>query len=146
MSETHAGHCLCGAVKLEGRGSPKIEICHCDMCLHWHGAPGMAVMFEDRVHVVAGEEYIGVYESSDWAERAFCKKCGTTLYFKLKGDDAPHGAQAGLFDLPQGLTIHEEIFVDEQPDYYRFDTNAPRFTGAEMMKRFEDYIAKQNKT
>ena len=145
MPETYEGHCLCGAVRLEGRGSPKIEICHCDMCLHWHGSPGMAVMFDDRAHVVAGEDCVSVYESSDWAERAFCKICGTTLFYKLKGEDAPHGAQAGLFDLPKGLAIHEEIFVDEQPDYYRFDTNAPRFTGAEMMKRFEDYMAKKNK-
>lgn len=143
MSETCQGNCLCGAVKLEGRGAPKIEICHCSMCLHWHGAPGMAVMFEDRAHVIAGAENVAVYESSDWAERAFCKTCGTTLYYKLKGEDAPHGAQAGLFDLPEGLSIHEEIFVDEQPDYYRFDTTAPRLTGAEMMERFAAYMAKK---
>ncbi|MEM7768724.1 MAG: GFA family protein, partial [Pseudomonadota bacterium] len=115
----------------------------CDMCQHWHGGPAMAIMFEDRVHVVAGEDQIGVYESSAWAERAFCKTCGTTLYYRLKSEDAPYGAQAGLFDLPKGFSIHEEIFVDEQPDYYRFDTTAPRLTGAQVMKRFEKQMAKK---
>lgn len=96
----------------------------------------MVAMFEDGVTVTGGDDYVATYESSDWAERAFCKTCGTTLYYQLKEADAPHGSQAGLFDLPTGLSIHEEIFVDEQPDYYRFDTDAPRLTGAEVMARY----------
>ena len=144
MTDTYQGHCLCGAVQLEGHGAPKVEICHCDMCRRWHGGPAMSVMFDDGVSIVSGHEHIGVYESSDFAERAFCKICGSKLYYKLKAEAEPYGAQAGLFDLPKGLSIHEEIFVDEQPDYYRFDTDAPRFTGADMMKRFEAYMEKQN--
>ena len=56
-----------------------------------------------------------------------------------------HSSQAGLFALPEGLSIHEEIFVDEQPDYYRFDSDAPRITSAEMLERFEKYEAEQQK-
>lgn len=145
MASTHKGHCLCGTVTLEGRGEPKIEVCHCSMCLHWHGAPGIAVMFEEGVQVVSGEDAIRGFQSSDWAERVFCTNCGSTLYYRLLDSDSIHGAQAGLFDLPQGLRIHEEIFVDEQPDYYRFDSDAPRITSAEMFERFAEYQAKQNK-
>jgi len=144
MTETCQGHCLCGAVQLEGRGAPEISVCHCDMCLHWHGAPGMAVMFKEGIRIIAGGDQVNVYKSSDFAERAFCRTCGSTLYYKLQDEAHPFGAQAGLFDLPAGLSIHEEIFVDEQPDYYRFDTHAPRFTGAEMMERFAAYMAKKN--
>ncbi|MEL6857310.1 MAG: GFA family protein [Pseudomonadota bacterium] len=143
MSEIYKGHCLCGAVQLEGRGAPKLEICHCDMCRRWHGSPAMAAAFEQGVHIVAGKEHIQAFQSSDWAERAFCRKCGTTLYYHLTGSDVIHSSQAGLFDLPDGLTIHEEIFVDEQPDYYRFDTDAPRITSAQMFERFEKYQAEQ---
>ena len=144
MSETYQGHCLCGSVKLEGRGKPMIEVCHCEMCRHWHGGPGMVVMFEKGAHVVAGGDHVSVYESSDWATRSFCKTCGSTLFYKLKDVDMPHGSQAGLFDLPQGLSIHEEIFVDEQPDYYRFDTKAPRLTGKEVFERFEQQQQAKN--
>ena len=143
MTDTYQGHCLCGAVQLEGRGAPKIEICHCDMCRRWHGSPAMAVSFEQGVHVIAGKDAIHSYKSSDWAERAFCSKCGTTLYYHLIGEEVIHSAQAGLFELPSGLKIHEEIFVDEQPDYYRFDSNAPRITSAQMFERFEKYQAEQ---
>lgn len=141
MTEIHKGHCLCGAVQLEGRGTPKLEICHCTMCRNWHGSPAMAATFESGVHIVSGQEFIRAFQSSDWAERAFCRTCGTTLYYHLSGSDTIHSGQAGLFDLPAGLTIHEEIFVDEQPDYYRFDTTAPRITSAEMFERFEKYQA-----
>jgi len=143
MSETYQGHCLCGSVKLEGRGTPTIDVCHCDMCLHWNGGPAIAVMFKDKVHIVAGQDLIGTYQSSDIAERCFCKRCGATLYYKMKDEDLPYGAQAGLFDLPKGLSIQEEIFVDEQPDYYRFDTTAPRITRAQMMERLAAYQAKK---
>jgi hypothetical protein len=143
MTDVYKGHCLCGAVQLEGRGTPKIEICHCDMCRRWHGSPAMAVSFEGGVHVQSGNDAIKAYQSSEWAERAFCTKCGTTLYYHLIGAEQVHSAQAGLFDLPDGLTIHEEIFVDEQPDYYRFDSNAPRISSAEMFERFENYQAEQ---
>ena len=145
MTEVHKGHCLCGAVQLEGRGAPKLEICHCDMCRRWHGSPAMAASFEQGVHIVQGKDAIQTFQSSDWAARAFCSKCGTTLFYHLIGSDQIHSSQAGLFDLPEGLSIHEEIFVDEQPDYYRFDTDAPRITSAEMFERFEKYEAEQQK-
>lgn len=145
MTEVFKGHCLCGAVQLEGRGTPKIEICHCDMCRRWHGSPAMAATFEQGVQITAGQEVIRGFQSSDWAERASCSMCGTTLYYRLTDTDMIHSAQAGLFDLPNGLKIHEEIFVDEQPDYYRFDSTAPRISSAEMFERFEKFQAEQQK-
>ena len=99
----------------------------------------------DLLESIQGKDAIQTFQSSDWAERAFCSKCGTTLFYHLIGSDQIHSSQAGLFDLPEGLSIHEEIFVDEQPDYYRFDTDAPRITSAEMFERFEKYEAEQQK-
>ena len=40
---------------------------------------GTDVIFED-------ESAIGVFESSEWAERGFCKSCGTALFYRLRGD------------------------------------------------------------
>ncbi|MEO0983376.1 MAG: GFA family protein [Pseudomonadota bacterium] len=137
MTETIKGHCLCGAVRLEGDGRPKIEVCHCEMCRHWHGGPALVADFEGGVRITAGEDNIAVYESSEWAERCFCKTCGSTLFYRLKQSRDRFSAQAGLFNLPPGLSIHEEIFVEEQPDYYAFQSDAPRLTGAEVFARFE---------
>lgn len=133
--QTFDGHCLCGAVKLRGIGAPRIDVCHCDMCRHWHGAPGMAVSFEDGVTITAGRDRIATYDSSEWATRAFCKSCGTTLFYKLKSVET-FSAQAGLFDLPDDLGINEHIFIDEKPGWYDFKDDAPRLTGAETLAKY----------
>ncbi|MEM8636471.1 MAG: GFA family protein [Pseudomonadota bacterium] len=139
-SETFDGHCLCGQVKLKGQGSPRVDVCHCDMCLHWHGAPGIAVDFEDGIIITAGEGNISTYDSSDWATRSFCKSCGTTLFYKLKGSEK-FSAQAGLFKLPDDLEIGEHIFIDEKPGWYDFKGDAPRLTGAETIAKYAGDIA-----
>lgn len=139
MTSTTKGQCLCGAVKLEGRGALRIDACHCGMCLRWHGGPGLAVMFEDGVHVVEGQQNIGVYDSSKWATRQFCKTCGSTLFYKMKNSEK-FGAQAGLFDLPAGLEIGEHIFIDEKPDWYDFTGDAPRLTGKETLEKYADQL------
>lgn len=133
---TCVGHCLCGTVKLEGRGAVTVNVCHCDMCLHWHGGPGIAAYFEDGVTVTAGADQITAYDSSDWAQRSFCSKCGSTLYYKLKSLTEQHFAQAGLFDLPEETQIVEHIFIDEKPAYYDFADSAPRLTGAETLAKY----------
>ena len=59
MTDTHTGQCLCGAVKSEGRGTPEIAICHCDMCQKWHGGPSLAVRFEGGLSIVDGAQSVG---------------------------------------------------------------------------------------
>lgn len=140
MAETYKGHCLCGAVQLEGRGEPRLDACHCDMCLHWHGGPAIAVVFSEGIAVTAGKDVIGVYDSSEWATRQFCTRCGSTLYFKMKNSEK-FSAQAGLFDLPDGLEIGEHIFIDEKPGWYDFTGDAPRLTGAETLEKYADQIS-----
>ncbi|MEM9669907.1 MAG: GFA family protein [Pseudomonadota bacterium] len=131
----YTGHCLCGDVKLEGRGDPRVDVCHCDMCLHWHGAPGMAVSFANGLSISTGEALILTFDSSEWATRSFCKKCGTTLFYKLKAKDE-FSAQAGLFNLPDTVDISEHIFIDEKPGWYDFKGDAPRLTGAETLAKY----------
>ena len=135
--KTTPGRCLCGKVQLEGRGEARIDACHCDMCLHWHGGPGLAVMFEDGISIISGEDNIGVYDSSAWATRQFCRNCGATLYFKMKNKE-DFSAQAGLFDLPDDLEIAEHIFVDEKPGWYDFDGDAPRLTAKQTLEKYAD--------
>src|SRR5215207_4817366 len=77
------GGCLCG--KMRFTASPKdkdVGACHCSMCRRWSAGPfmvrdcGTSVAVEDTTH-------LGAYRSSESAERAFCKQCGTPLYYRL---------------------------------------------------------------
>jgi hypothetical protein len=135
-SSTSSGGCLCGGVAFHGRGAPQVKACHCQMCRRWHGGPAVSVDFADGIAIDSGAENIAWYRSSEWAERGFCRVCGSTLFYRLIGAPDLLSGEAGAFVLPPGLAITEHFFIDEKPDYYDFTGDAPRLTGAEVFARY----------
>lgn len=79
-----------------------------------------------------GEEHIRRYPSSDWAERAFCSRCGSNLFYRLKESDQ-HILCMGTFDDQSGFELVGEIYVDEKPPGYDFAGDHPRQTGEEFL-------------
>ena len=80
------GECLCKSVVLEIAHDGGFEACHCGMCRQWGGGPFLGIHTQSYT-VLAGHHSIGVFSSSDWAERGFCTKCGTHLFYHLKPTD-----------------------------------------------------------
>src|SRR5256885_2975991 len=70
------GHRLCGAVSFVSPQAGEIGACHCGYCRRWGGGPMLTVHCGPDVKFEGGEN-IGTYASSEWAERAFCRQCGT---------------------------------------------------------------------
>lgn len=129
---TVSGHCLCGAVRFSADvAKHDVDVCHCGMCRRWTAGPFIGLMHEGAV-AFEGAEHIGVYKSSEWGERAFCKVCGTSLYWHLAGSDT-YSFSAGVLDDQTQLNLTMQIFIDEKPDYYDFANDTPRLTGAEAM-------------
>ncbi len=58
------------------------------------------------------------YRASAQAERGFCAKCGSTLFWRADGGQEISIA-AGTLDGPTGLKIEGHIFCANQGDYYR---------------------------
>ena len=130
--QTAKGHCLCGAVSYEAREVQKeIHSCHCSMCRRWSGGPAFAASVGSVEF--SGEENIGRYDSSAWAERGFCTRCGTNLFYRLKERDQ-YVLWMGSFDDASIFELHGEIYVDEKPDWYDLAGDHPRQTGEEFMK------------
>ena len=131
IAEPVSGHCLCGGVTITlQHAHGEIDICHCEMCQRWGGTMYAGIEADD--FSVEGEDLITAYQSSDWAERAFCGRCGSNLWYRF----LPTGNRtflAGLFDLPAGLRIKHQIFVDEKPDWYDLAQESPMKTGAEII-------------
>jgi hypothetical protein len=129
------GGCLCGAVRFAATPvKMEMHACHCGSCRRWSGGPLQAVMCGDAV-TLENDAALGVYPSSDWGERCFCKVCGTVLFWRLK--DGSHVAvSAQAFDDPAAFAFSEEIFVDRQPDNYAFANKTHRLTGDEVFARF----------
>lgn len=132
LDEPLTGHCLCGGVTITLTGMHKeVDVCHCSMCARWGGAMYAGLEADDVS--ITGEDKITVYPSSEWAERAFCSACGSNLWYKFK----PTGGctfLAGLFEVPAGLSIKQQIFVDEKPDWYDLAQDSPKKTGAQIIE------------
>ena len=137
MPETLAkeGSCLCGAVRVHvAERAGQVGACHCGMCRKWGGGPLLAVDCGTDVSF-EGEENIGVYDSSDWAERGFCTKCGTHLFYRLK-ETRQHMLPAGLLDDSDDLVFDHQVFIDRKPPYYRFANETRDMTEAEVFAMY----------
>lgn len=125
------GHCLCGAVTVRlHHPRDAVEICQCSMCRRWVGAFYAALSGES--FEISGDDAITVFRSSEWAERAFCSVCGSSLWFRF----LPTGNRsflAGLFDDAAGLAVEAEIFSDEAARWCSLTGDHPRRTGAEVI-------------
>ena len=125
------GHCLCGAVKIElEEPNPHVEICHCDMCRRWGGAFYSALT--GKSFDISGEDSITTYDSSEWAERAFCSKCGSNLWYRFKPSNS-RSFLAGLFSDADRFVVEKEIFTDEKAAWCDLSGDHPRQTSAEVI-------------
>lgn len=128
------GQCLCGAVRFTVDSvDPEFYACHCNMCLRWCGGPFLSVAstgmkFEDT-------EHLAVFDSSEWAERGFCRVCGTSIFYHVKELDE-YDINTGTFGDASSFKMIGEIFVDQKPATYEFAGDHPRLTGAEAIERF----------
>ena len=129
------GACLCGETRFTARTiNPKLGACHCTMCRKWGGGALMAVDCGTDVTFV-DEANIALFSSSDWAERGFCRKCGTHLFYRIKAS-GQHIMPVGLFDEDGKIVFDHQIFIEEKPSYYSFADETEEMTGAEVFAKF----------
>jgi len=120
-NKTRTGQCLCGAVKFIAKDTPDtFSTCYCKDCQRWVGGAyhGMPVPTEKLE--ITGRDHIHVYNSSDFAERASCRKCGAALWWRLTKTKyfGKTSIPVGLLDDTSGLTLNHELFTD-----YKNNTN-----------------------
>lgn len=125
------GKCLCGEVEVHAaQVESDLGVCHCDMCRKWSGGPfygahcGTSVTFK-------GADAITRFSSSEWAERGFCHRCGTHLFYQYKAT-GEYFVPAGLFS-GQSFNTATEIFIDEKASYIELSPSSKKMTGAEVI-------------
>lgn len=130
-----SGQCLCKAVSVEATpDSEAVDACHCSMCRKWSGGPFIAMSCSENVEIEGGEA-IGVYRSSTWAERVFCRNCGTVVAWRLQQDGGYH-VSANLFAETAHYPLAMQVFIDEKPANYSFEQQTRTMTGAEVFAMF----------
>ena len=133
-----SGSCLCGAVTVRATpAEPHLHVCHCGMCRNWTGLAFMG--FAVAPGAMQAEGPVKSRAFSDWAERAWCDDCGSTLWYRVTAAGPMQGTTylaAGLFENAGGLTLASEIYIDRKPEGYAFAGDHPVRTQAEVEATF----------
>ena len=134
------GKCMCGAVRY-AIASDKTEVgaCHCGMCRAWSGGVFIGLQAGKDDVTLEGADNITLYRSSDWAERGFCARCGSSLFYRVTAPGPMQGDYhfgAGTLDDWGGATLTDEIFIDRKPAGYAFANETRKMTEAEVMALF----------
>lgn len=134
-NKTCDGQCACGAISIKAENiEHKVGACHCSTCRKMAAGPYLSVQAAGPVEL-NGKEYMTTYQSSDWAERSFCSRCGTHLFYRLKEPELFY-ISVGLFDDAEDLVFDHQIFIDSKPDFYEFKNKTHDMTGAEVFAMF----------
>lgn len=132
----HRGGCLCGAVRFAAQPvADEMHACHCGMCRRWGGGPLMAVQVSASAMTFEDQSAIGVFASSDWAERGFCSRCGSHLFYRMT-QTGDYEVPLGAFDAEPPVRFASEIFCDRASPAYAFAGERPRLTEAETIALF----------
>jgi len=128
-----SGGCLCGKVRFTAENvEHDFDTCHCAMCRKWCSSPFFTAMvsgvtFED-------DEHLRIYDSSNWAERGFCKSCGSNLFYRLKSGQ--YFVSVGAFDDPAPFKLVREVYIDHKPGGYAFEGELLQLTEAQVIELF----------
>ena len=104
------GGCHCGAVQFSAIGPLRpIVVCHCTDCLRLAGYSWAATaVADDRLSITQGAENLDWYQSSDIAQRGFCKTCHAQLFYRrIEGMTS---IAPGMLDNLDGLFVTGQIY------------------------------------
>ncbi|KIC13446.1 GFA family protein [Leisingera sp. ANG-Vp] len=135
MSELR-GQCLCGAVTVTATPEREsVSACHCEMCQRWGSGPFLSFQAAPGYAALGP---VQTYQSSGWAERAFCSKCGASLWYRMTSGEHKGQTQmsAGLFENAGGNELRLELYIDKKPEGYAFDSGSRKLTGADVIDMF----------
>lgn len=130
MSETSVtGQCLCGGVQYYADGPVRDVIyCHCSQCRRQTGHVVAASAVAREQLKFSQDAHLKWYQSSETAERGFCGRCGSTLFWR--NDRSRHVAvMAGSMDRPTGIRAVAHIFVEDKGDYYDIEDGLVQHSG-----------------
>jgi len=123
-----SGGCQCGKIRFTTTGDPLwVAHCHCGDC---RGATSSAFAtytgFKKQNVTWEGDEPAG-YESTPDALRAFCKNCGTPLYYASGRWPENIHLFVGTFDVPAGFSPQVHVYAGERLPWVHLDDGLPEF-------------------
>ena len=114
------GQCLCGAFRFEIDGPVgEVRLCHCDLCRRASGTAfsANACIPIKRYRLVDGMDVVREYESSPGANRAFCSRCGSPVFARVKADPEYIRIRLGTLSREAQATITAHVWVGSKASW-----------------------------
>lgn len=126
------GGCLCGAVRYELTGRPRISVsCYCRDCQYISGGgPGYAIVVARRdLAFLQGttKTYWTEAESGRRVAREFCNVCGTPLLAYTENKPDRVAVKVGSLDDPADFKPQLAIWMSSAQPWHALDIAMPRF-------------------
>ena len=134
---------MCGAVSFRAVDmADTFSTCHCKMCQRWAGSAFSGASVKSADLKVTGGDNIGTVQSSDFAERTFCKECGSSLWYRLTAGKyvGATSVAIGLLDDTDGLTLNHEYFSDYKNSTNELPEDRKQTTAAEVEGIIADFL------
>ena len=130
MSEKLTGSCLCTAVKYVIEGPVKaVANCHCKTCKKITGGvfETIAIVDENHLEVVMGQENLTSYSIGENATKYFCRTCGTPVYNLHKKYPGNCMTHVGSLDDPSLVSPAINIFCESMLPWVKTIADLPSF-------------------
>ncbi|CAE7340591.1 NEK1 [Symbiodinium sp. CCMP2592] len=121
LQEPQGAGCLCGAVRLRLQEPPiRLMHCHCSMCRRQGGGAFMtwAAYPDLAIEVLQGRRALRRFNSSDFASRTFCPKCGSTIALNYHGQLGTTWLAAGMIDGDIGCCPDSHIMLNYKAPWF----------------------------
>ncbi len=113
-----SGGCQCGAVRYHAdRMLDNAHLCHCRMCQKAVGNIFAALVATTNKALKWTRGEPAVFQSSDYAERGFCAKCGTPLFFNSLDNDRIN-LTIGSLDRPEEFPPHNQMGTESRVSWF----------------------------
>ena len=121
------GSCLCGGVRytLTGPMRPSVA-CHCLQCRKTSGHYVSATQVGPDQLTITRDETLSWFQSSREAQRGFCSRCGSSLFWRHQNDGGRISVMSGTIDGATGLKTEKHIYVADKGDYYELTDGLPQ--------------------
>ena len=120
------GGCLCGKVRYQIWSPPlTVGFCHCRHCQLALGAPLNAFAVFEKQNVTFTGEAPATFESSQLSRRAFCPKCGTSIYTDVR-NTGYYSIRVGTLDNPADFPPQLHFGVESQIPWVEIHDDLPR--------------------
>ena len=124
----HEGGCLCGAVRYRVAGPIAWTAhCHCSMCRRASGAVALTWVTVPEACFAFTRGAPATYQSSENAERRFCRTSGSPLTFWSRAHPAEMDVSLGTMDHPQDHPADRHTWTRSRLPWLRLDRHLPAY-------------------